>query len=267
MLPESDIDLSGALAFAHHLADLSGAAILPHFRSLLKVEDKGGGAGFDPVTEADQAAELAIRSALADRYPDHAIVGEEFGDRDGNADYRWVIDPIDGTRAFIMGFPLWGTLIGLTYKGAHVLGIMDQPFVKERFWCDAAASYARGPLGETRLKTRACAALHEAIFATTHPDLFVETIDRRGFHNLKQRVRMTRYGGDCYLYAMLAAGHLDVVAEVGLKPHDIAALIPIIERAGGVVTDWTGGPPGSGGRILACGDRQLHVQALQLLAD
>ena len=259
------------LLFAHTLADLSGKAILPYFRAPLDVIDKGGSAGFDPVTEADTAAERVIRQALAESYPDHAIIGEEFGASGGHAgggapEYQWIIDPIDGTRAFIMGFPLWGTLIGLLHNGKPVLGLMDQPFAGERFWSEAATSRLRTPRGEQAMRTRACPRLGDAIFATTHPDLFTQSPDVAGFARLKAGARMTRYGGDCYLYAMLAAGHIDVVAEVGLKPHDIVALVPIIERAGGSITSWDGGAPDAGGRILACGDQRLHEQALRLLA-
>lgn len=253
------------VAFAHRLADLSGAAILPHFRRSGAVKNKQAGVGFDPVTAADRAAERAIRAEIGARFPDHGIVGEEFAAIEGAGRYRWLIDPIDGTRAFIMGSPLWGTLIGLVDRGKPVLGMMDQPFTRERFWGDGRAARMRGPDGTTRrIKTRSCATLADAVLTSTHPDLFAAP-EQAGFGRVKARVRMTRYGGDCYGYCLLAAGLVDVVVELGLKSYDVAALIPIIEGAGGRITTWNNKPALDGGRILAAGDARLHKQVLALL--
>jgi myo-inositol-1(or 4)-monophosphatase len=255
------------LTFAHVLADASAQAILPHFRRAIVVDNKSGPGEFDPVTAADRAAERAIAAAIRKTYPDHGLVGEEYGTRTGVARYRWVVDPIDGTRAFIMGYPLWGTLIGLLDGDQPVLGMMDQPFTRERYWSGPKTSHLRLADGRARkIATRTCPRLDDAILSTTHPDLFAAGAEAEGFARLKARARMTRYGGDCYAYAMLAAGHVDLVAEAGLKPHDIVALVPLIERAGGRVTTWDGGPATEGGRILASGDPRLHDKALKVLA-
>jgi histidinol phosphatase-like enzyme (inositol monophosphatase family) len=250
---------------AHVLADLAGAAILPHFRRRLKVTNKSG-AGYDPVTVADRAAERAMRAAIAKQFPEHGIVGEEFAPRPGAGIHQWVLDPIDGTRAFIMGSPLWGTLIGLLVDGVPVLGVMDQPYTRERFWGVKGRAHLRGPDGSTRrLKARECATLAEAVLTTTHPDLFAVRPEGAAFARVRARARMTRYGGDCYGYCLLAAGFVDIVVEAGLKPHDIVALIPIIEGAGGQITTWDNQPATDGGRILATGDRRLHAEAIALL--
>jgi myo-inositol-1(or 4)-monophosphatase len=254
------------LDFAHELADLSGTVIRPYFRRPLAVSNKASKGAFDPVTAADKAAERAIAGAIARRWPEHGLLGEEFGRSRAGARLCWVVDPIDGTRAFIMGSPLWGTLVGLLDGETPVLGLMDQPFTGERFWSGEKASYLRAGEGKARrLKTRACPRLADAIVSTTHPDLFEPGAEVQGFARLKARVRMTRYGGDCYGYCLVAAGHVDMVVEAGLKPHDVVALIPIIERAGGRITTWTGEPATEGGRILATGDPRLHQEALAVL--
>lgn len=263
------INAKELVVFAHELADRAGAAILPHFRKALAVDDKGaaGGSGFDPVTAADKAAERVISRALRERFPDHGLVGEEYGERAGAGRYRWVVDPIDGTRAFIMGYPLWGTLIGVIEDDAPLVGVLDQPFTRERIWSSKDAAFLRVAGGRSRrISTRGCRRLADAVLSTTHPDLFAPGTEADGFARLKSKVRMTRYGGDCYAYAMLAAGFVDLVAEAGLKPYDIVALIPIIERAGGCITTWDGRPATGGGRILASGDPALHARALEVLS-
>ena len=253
------------LATAHELADLSGSTIRPYFRKAMDVENKAGAGGFDPVTAADKAAERVIRKRLADAHPEHAILGEEFGGGLGDGGYSWVVDPIDGTKAFITGTPMWGTLIGLAYEGRAVLGLMDQPFTRERIWAAGAASHWRQSDGRVkRIKTRACARLEDAMLGTTSPDLMAKD-EWAAFLTLKERARLTRYGGDCYAYCLLAAGHIDLVVECGLKPHDVMALIPIIEQAGGVITTWDGARAETGGRVVAAGDPRLHEAALQRL--
>jgi histidinol-phosphatase len=260
-------DFKALLDFAHELADLAGTVIRPYFRKSLSVANKAESGDFDPVTAADRAAERAIRKAVAQRWPEHGLIGEEYGHTREDAPLRWVIDPIDGTRAFIMGSPLWGTLIGLLDQDEPILGLMDQPFTFERFWSGPRQSYLRNADGKTRrLKTRACPDLADAVLTTTHPDLFARGKEEKAFARLKSKVRMTRFGGDCYGYCLLAAGFVDAVVETGLKPHDIVALIPIIERAGGRVTTWTGEPATNGGRIIAAGDARLHEQAMDVLA-
>jgi myo-inositol-1(or 4)-monophosphatase len=250
---------------AHALADQAGAVILPHFRTGCVVDHKGGDL-FDPVTAADREAEAAIRDALAKAYPSHGILGEEFGAFARDADYCWIVDPIDGTRAFILGQPLWGTLIGLTRGGAPLLGLMDQPFTGERFWSDEDTAYFRHRGVTRRMRTRPCPALGEALLATTSPDLFLDDDERQRFEDISYAARLRRFGGDCYNYCLLALGQIDLVVEAGLKAFDILPLIPIIEQAGGVVSTWDGGDPREGGQILAAGDPRLHAAAVKILA-
>jgi myo-inositol-1(or 4)-monophosphatase len=251
-------------AFVDELATVSGDAILPFFRTALGVEDKNRGGSFDPVTAADRAAEQAIRALIRKNFPEHGIVGEEYGNERADAEYVWVLDPIDGTKSFISGMPAWGTLIALTRFGEPVFGMMHQPFIRERFTGDGGAARYRGPAGDRALMVRPCPGLAEAVLFTTTPRL-MNAEDRAAFGHVEEAVRLSRYGGDCYAYAMVAAGHVDLVIETGLKPHDIVALIPIITGAGGIVTDWNGGPPAAGGRIVAAGDRRVHEAALKLL--
>jgi myo-inositol-1(or 4)-monophosphatase len=251
-------------SFVNELATLSGQAILPFFRSSIAAEDKSRGGVFDPVTEADRAGEAAMRQLIKRSFPTHGIIGEEFGAEQEDADYVWVLDPIDGTRAFIAGLPTWGTLIGLSRAGQPVFGMMHQPFTRERFFGDGGSATFRGPGGERRLRTRRCASLGDAIISTTSPKLFSGD-ELRAYDRVESVARLARYGCDCYAYCMLAAGHIDLVVESGLKPYDIVALIPIIEGAGGVVTAWDGGSAADGGSIVACGDRRVHVAALELL--
>lgn len=257
--------------FAHGLADAAGAAILPLFRSNTTIENKadiGSVRPFDPVTAADRAAEQAMREAITRDYPSHGIVGEEYGNVRPDAAHQWVLDPIDGTRAFILGLPVWGTLIGLTFEGRAVLGVMDQPYTRERFWAAGGAAWLRGPDGSLRrLATRRCSSLADAQFSTTHPDMFADGEEAEGFSRIRAAVRHTRYGGDCYAYCLLAAGHIDLVVEAGLKPYDVVALIPIIEAAGGIITTWDGKPATHGGRIVAAGDPAMHAAAMAILGQ
>jgi myo-inositol-1(or 4)-monophosphatase len=251
--------------FVDKLAAVAGEAIRPFFRTALGVQNKDGTGAFDPVTEADRAAETAMRALIRKTFPAHGIVGEEFGDERADSSYVWILDPIDGTKSFIAGMPAWGTLIGLAKDGAPVYGMMHQPFIGEYFTGDGASARYRGPAGERKLLVRSCAALKDAILFTTSPLLMSEE-ERALFQEVEKAARLSRYGGDCYAYCMVAAGHVDVVVEAGLKPHDVLPLIPIIEGAGGIVTDWNGGTAVNGGRIIAAGDRRVHEQALKLLA-
>ena len=251
-------------AFIDELATVSGDAIRPFFRTSLGVEDKSRGGMFDPVTAADRAAELAMRTLIRKKFPAHGIIGEEFGPERSDAEFVWVLDPIDGTKSFISGMPAWGTLIALTRSGRPVFGMVHQPFIGERFSGDGLAASYRGPAGNRVLMVRPCPALAEAVLYTTSPRLMNAT-DRAIFARVEELVRLSRYGGDCYSYCMLAAGHVDLVIETELKPHDVAALIPIISGAGGIVTTWNGKAPESGGRIVAAGDRRTHAAALALL--
>ena len=254
------------LEFAHRTAIAAGEAILPHFRAALDVENKDRAAGYDPVTVADLAAESVIRRAIARAYPDHGIRGEEHGFEKGTSNYTWVIDPIDGTRSFILGQLHWATLIAL-HDGEHVVaGVAHQPFVGESFVATAEgpAEWRRARERRT-LATRACRSVADAVVACTHPGIFRTPADLAAFHRVADRARLTRYGGDCYAYCLLAMGLIDIVIESSLHAYDIQALMPIIDAAGGVVSDWSGGSAEEGGSIVACGDRALHSGVLDLL--
>jgi myo-inositol-1(or 4)-monophosphatase len=251
-------------AFVDQLATVSGEAILPFFRTALSVEDKNPGSAFDPVTAADRAAETSMRTLIRRMFPDHGIVGEEYGDERADAEYVWVLDPIDGTKSFISGMPAWGTLIALTRFGKPVFGVMHQPYLRERFNGDGQIARYRGPAGERQLIVRPCAELKQAVLYTTSPRLMNDA-DRTAFGRVEEAVRLSRYGGDCYAYCMLAAGHVDLVIETDIKPHDIVPLIPIITGARGVVTTWNGEGAEAGGRIIAAGDRRVHEAAIELL--
>ncbi len=264
----SEPDLPRLAAFAETLADSARAAILPYFRAAPAVTDKGAGV-FDPVTEADSAAEQAMRALIGAHFPEHGVLGEEFAETPSQSPYQWIIDPIDGTRAFIAGLPTWGVLIALAYEGRPILGIMDQPYIDERFagydyaGQRAATLKARGEI--RALKTRACTGLSDAILCTTDPYLF-HGAEAEAFARARQAAKLTRYGYDCYAYAMIAAGGVDCVIESGLKAFDIAALIPILSAAGGGVCDWQGAPSPKSGQILAYGDPRVRDAALEALA-
>ena len=251
-------------AFVDELAAVSGETILPFFRTALGVENKSRSGGFDPVTAADRAAEAAMRALIKRTFPEHGILGEEFEPERADAEYVWVLDPIDGTKSFICGMPAWGTLIALTRRGEPIYGLMHQPFTREHFAGDGSAARYRGPAGNRALQVRPCAALGDAIMLTTSP-LLMNEADRQAFRRVEQEVRLSRYGGDCYAYCVLAAGHVDLLIETELKPHDVLALIPIIEGAGGIMTTWDNGRPHNGGRIVAAGDKRVHAQAMALL--
>jgi myo-inositol-1(or 4)-monophosphatase len=253
-------------AFVDDLATISGETILPFFRTALSVQDKGRHGSFDPVTAADHAAETAMRALIHRTFPDHGIIGEEFGEERSDAEYVWVLDPIDGTKSFICGMPVWGTLIALTRFGEPVFGVMNQPFTRERFSGDGGAARYRGPAGERELRVRPCASLSEAVLLTTSPRL-MNGDDRKVFGKVEEAVRLSRYGGDCYAYCMLAAGHVDLVIETELKPYDVLPLVPIIAGAGGVITTWENGSPHAGGRIVAAGDKRVHAAAMEMLRN
>ncbi|HEX8601150.1 MAG TPA: histidinol-phosphatase [Pseudoduganella sp.] len=248
------------LDFARKLADAAAAAALPHFRKRIDVDNKEPGA-YDPVTVADKAAERAMRELIRARYPEHGIVGEEEDDQQGSSPYHWVLDPVDGTRSFICGLPLWGTLVALNDGIRPVVGAMYQPFTQEFYAGSPDGAWLNGE----PLRTRPCADLGSARLMTTGPEFFRVPAQRAAFDAIAADAQLVRYGADCYAYCLLAGGHIDAVVEAGLKPFDIQALIPIIEGAGGVVTSWNGGDAQHGGTIVACGDRALHAQLLERL--
>lgn len=250
-------------AFFDRLADAAKAETLPRFRSTLAVTDKGG-QYYDPVTEGDQRAETAIVALIEAAFPDHGILGEEHGSKGLDREFVWVIDPIDGTRAFISGVPVWGTLIGFYQNGRARMGVIDQPFIGERWFADGTASHYSGPGGMRVLKTSDCKSVSDAVLFTTSPHIF-KGEDERRYRTVEQKVRLFRYGCDCYAYALLASGHIDLVVENSLKPYDVGAIIPIVEQAGGVITTWNGGRPEMGGSIIAAANAQLHAEALDML--
>lgn len=251
-------------AFLHRLADAADAETLPRYRRALAVETKiKPGYSFDPVTDADRAAERVMRALIEAEYPGHGILGEEFG-KTGSGDYEWVLDPVDGTRPFICGIPVWGTLIGLTVQGRAETGMLSQPFTGERFWAEASGAWLERAGQRSRLHTRDIGKLSNAILHTTSPEHMRGAIGA-GFDALKSAVRMARYGGECYATAMLAAGFIDLAFEPYVQPYDIVALIPIVEKAGGVITCLDGSRPEAGGAVLASATAALHDKALRLL--
>lgn len=250
---------------AHALADAAAAETLRRFRRRDLVAESKEAARFDPVTEADRAAEAAMLAVLERRRPLDAVLGEEHGARAGASGLVWVLDPIDGTRAFITGVPVWGTLVAVGDERGPAFGIIDQPYTGERFSGGfGAARLARAGV-ETPLAVRACAGLAEATILTTHPEIG-SAEERAAFDRLAARCRLLRHGLDCYAYAMVAAGHADLVVEAGLRAYDIQAPMAVIEAAGGLVTGWDGGPAKDGGRVIAAGDRRAHRAALEVLA-
>ena len=249
--------------FLRRLAGAAAAQTLPRFRGAGAVANKLEG-GFDPVTEADREAEQALRQLIRAEYPGHGIIGEEFGPENIDSSFLWVVDPIDGTRSFISGIPLWGTLVGLTADGRAVAGMMAQPFTRELFYASAGQAWYEASGVTRRIATSGKTGLSEATLCTTTPAMFTEN-GRAAYDRVEKSVRMARYGTDCYAYAMLAAGHVDLVVETGLQPYDIIALIPIIAAAGGTVTDWKGGPAENGGDIVAAATAELHAAALAVL--
>ena len=255
----------GRTAFAHELADAAGAVIRPFFRRRIEVTNKAIGDLYDPVTEADRGAERALRALIENAYPDDSILGEEYGAKAGHSGFRWVLDPIDGTRAFIAGQPLWGTLISLEQDGVPVMGVLDQPFLRERFVGFKRTAELRNDEGVTQLNVRACAALADAVICTTHPLLHFKDEERADYFRVEKAARLSRYGGDCYAYALIALGFVDLVIETELKRWDVSAIVPIVEGAGGIVTNWQGGRITDGGSIIAAGDVRVHAEALKIL--
>jgi histidinol phosphatase-like enzyme (inositol monophosphatase family) len=260
-LGEADDVVRGLLPEAGRLA-------LAHFRTAVVAEDKGSPVGYDPVTEADRAVEAHLRAGIAAAYPEHRIVGEEGGASgpDG-ATATWLIDPIDGTKAFVTGVPAWGILVGLSDGDDPVAGWVHQPFLGETF--SAVAGQARYERGDVRapLRTSSCIDLAEASLYCTHPNMFPGRTQRAAFERIAAAVRLQRFGGDCYSYCLLAMGHVDLVVEASLQPYDVVPLIPIIEAAGGVVTDRHGHRPTAGGFVVAAATRTLHARALELVNE
>jgi histidinol phosphatase-like enzyme (inositol monophosphatase family) len=256
------------IAFAHRLAAAAGAIIRPYFRRRIEIADKGAAANaaFDPVTAADKEAEQAIRAIIERERPEDGILGEEFGEKPSRNERRWVLDPVDGTRGFITGRHEWGTLIALEENERPVLGLIDQPVLRERFLGVNGEANMLTEGKQMKLAVRPCAGLSDAILCATHPNAYFSAEERAGLTRIERRVRMSRYGGDCYVFAALALGFVDLIVESTFNRWDVAALIPVVEGAGGVITNWQGDSCEHGGQILAAGDARIHAQALQLLA-
>ncbi|WP_136636565.1 histidinol-phosphatase [Pseudooceanicola onchidii] len=249
---------------AHEMADAARAAILPHFRTTALTADNKLADGFDPVTVADRDAETAMRAVLARRRPDDAILGEEHGTKPGTSGLTWVLDPIDGTRGFITGTPTWGVLIALSDDTGPIYGLIDQPYIGERFEGGFGRAGLAGPHGDHPLAVSGCTTLAEARLFTTFPEVGTPQ-DRAGFETIAARAKLTRYGMDCYGYALVALGQADLVIEAGLNAYDIQAPIAVIQAAGGIVTDWSGNPAHPGGRAVAAATETLHAEVLELL--
>lgn len=253
-------------SFLMELNRASAEVILPLFRAEHGMVDKGGAKGFDPVTEADKGGEAAIRRLIAERYPEHGVIGEEWGEDRPEAEWVWVLDPVDGTRAFIAGLPLWTTLIGLRFQGRPVLGSIGQPVLGEVFLGHAAGARRLGPQGTSPLRVRECPQLTHAIIATTDPEGCFDGAELGAWRQVRAAARLARLGCDAYAYAMVAAGTMDLVVEAGLKAWDIDCAVPLIEGAGGLVTDWRGRPLGpNGGQVAIAGDRRCLEEALVAL--
>ncbi|QIG46943.1 histidinol-phosphatase [Nordella sp. HKS 07] len=250
--------------FALELAEASAKEIMPHFRNDIPVDVKAG-VVWDPVTEGDRAGERVMRAMIEERFPDHGIHGEEYGTKPSRSGLTWVLDPVDGTRAFISGMPTWATLIGLNFEGRPKVGVMNQPFVGETFYGNPDGAWSRYRGAERKLATRAGRPLAEATFTTTAPELYRSEAEKAVFNKLRLATQLTRYGGDAYFFCVLAAGQVDLALDAHLQPYDIAPLIPIIEGAGGVVTTWDRGEAAQGGNVIAAGSRALHEEALAVI--
>ncbi len=265
ILPEISKSLQQELlSVANELADIARLETLRLFRSPGLASDNKDKSGFDPVTEADRATEAAMREVIELRRPDDAILGEEYGNKAGTSGLTWVLDPIDGTRSYISGAPTWGVLIGVDNGAGPVLGIIDQPYIGERFIGAFGESKLVTRDGSRKIQTRACKSLSDAILFTTYPEVG-SPVEQTGFEAVSEKVKLTRYGMDCYAYALLAMGQVDIVIEAGLQAYDVQGPQGVIEASGGIFSNWKGGPAHMGGRILATGDNELHKQVLDVL--
>lgn len=250
-------------AFLLELNAAATAVTLPLFRTGLDVANKAGENAFDPVTAADHGAEAAIRKLIAERFPGHGVIGEEYGEDRPDAEFTWILDPVDGTRAFVSGIPLWAHLIGLRYQGQPLMGLIGQPYLQEVFLGVPSGSRLIRPDGQRPLRVRPCPRLTEATLAATDPVGCFNGAEQGAFNQVRSAARLTRLGGDAYIFALVALGGIDIVVEAGLKTWDIDPIIPVIENAGGLVTDWRGRPLGRhGGQVAAVGDPRVLDEAL-----
>lgn len=257
---------AGYLAFLEELIEQAGEISLKYFRSDLAVTDKHAkGEAFDPVTRADRETEEFIRARIAAEYPGHAIIGEELGVKEGDGPYTWLIDPIDGTRGFISGTPMWGVLVGLKRGDECLAGAMRQPCLGETWTGDGRTAYFIRQRERTRIRVREYASLDDAIVCCTHPAMYPSDAAREKFMGIVDRCRFSRYGTECLGYGMLASGYVDLVIEGGLSAYDIMPLIPIVEGAGGIITGWQGNAAHDGGLVVAATNKRLHQEVLELL--
>ena len=252
------------IATAAELADAARAATLLHFRRTDLAADTKEAERFDPVTVADRLSEERMRAILKRRRPQDGILGEEFGAEAGTSGLTWVLDPIDGTRGYLSGTPTWGVLISVRDAAGPIYGIIDQPYIRERFEGGLGRAEVNGPSGRAVLRARGPRPLSEAILFSTFPEVGTAE-EEAAFRRVSRSVRLTRYGTDCYGYALVAAGTVDLVIEAGLQAYDVQAPIAVIEAAGGVMTDWEGNPCPEGGRVLAAANPEIHAAALALL--
>lgn len=259
-------EVQSQIAVVADLMPSAGEIALRWFRTALAVDNKGGDAWYDPVTRADHEVEAYLRAALENRFPQHRILGEETGAGGGAGPLRWVIDPIDGTRAFVSGSPLWGIMVGLDDGDRALGGVVHVPYLDETFAGTGSTAWMQRGATQTQVRTRVTTALDEAILYCTHPDTVGGGRSGEAFAELAARCRLLRYGGDCYSYCLLALGQVDLVVEGSLQPYDVVPVIPIVEGAGGVMTDWQGGSAARGGLVVAAANRELHARALEILA-
>jgi histidinol phosphatase-like enzyme (inositol monophosphatase family) len=250
--------------FALELAQASAKEILPFFRRDIQIDVKSG-ARWDPVTEGDRAGERIMRSLIEARYPEHGINGEEYGIKASRSGFTWVLDPVDGTRAFISGMPTWATLVGLNFEDRPVVGVMNQPFVGETFYGNPEGAWSLHQGMSRKLKTRAARPLAQAIFTTTAPDLYRSADEKDVLKRLSEATQLTRFGGDAYFFCVLAAGQVDLALDAHMEPYDIAPLMPIIEGAGGIVTTWEREPAAKGGNVIAASSTLLYEEALAVI--
>ena len=251
------------LDFAVRIAEDAGQIALRYFRTPLDVSSKSD-SRFDPVTKADRETEARLRELIAESFPDHGIVGEEHGVTGGGR-MQWIIDPIDGTRGFISGSPMWGMLLGLMDGEEPVLGVIHNPHLQETYYGSAAGAYHRTRAGTSAIRTRNTTDLADAVLYCTHPAMFNEDWSKAAFARVDAACQFSRFGADCYGYALLASGYADLVVEDSLQPYDVIPLVPLIRAAGGMISGWDGGSPLAGGRIVAACTPGLHEQALKLL--
>ncbi len=259
-------DIEDYVRFAEALAAAAADEILLHFRTRPSMDNKLA-EGFDPVTEADRAGERAMRAMIEGRFPDHGILGEEYGAKPARSPYNWVLDPVDGTRSFVCGLMTWTTLVGLTYESRPIVGVMHQPHIGETFVGSAGGTFLKHGGRARRLAVAPAPSLDQAIATTTGPDFYRTQRQRRFLAALRRSVRFMRYDGDAYFFSLVAAGQIDVAIDSGLQPYDIAALVPIVEGAGGIVCTWDGGSAAGGGDIIAATSQALLDQATALVPE